>query len=70
MEVKKKAFSKFLNYGDELFENDDTSDEVIKMRGEWESFKLGLANKKKKKKDKIGALFGGAVRERFVYVRS
>ena len=50
MEVKKKAFSKFLNYGDELFENDDTSDEVIKMRGEWESFKLGLANKKKKKK--------------------
>ena len=26
------------------------------MRGEWESFKLGLA---KKEEDKIGALFGG-----------
>lgn len=44
MEVKKKVFSKFLNYRDELFENDDTddsSDEVfIKMRSEWESFKF------------------------------
>lgn len=44
MEVTKKAFSKFLNYGNELFENDDTddtSDEVfIKMRGEWESFEF------------------------------
>ena len=50
MEVKEKVFSKFLKYGVELFGDDDiddTSDEVIKMRGEWEPFKLGLAKKKK-----------------------
>ena len=48
MEIKKKTFSKFLNYGNGLFEKDDTSNEVIKMRGEWEPFKLGLAKKKKR----------------------
>ena len=51
MEIKEKVFSKFLKYGVELFRDDDiddTSDEIfIKMRSEWDSFKLGLAKKKK-----------------------